>query len=168
MSGFTGRRSSGSTGRRGQGDMVFAWGPARAMLPLVGRVVDDLVRLHARLEELRGDAARLERRRLALGWPERARRYRLLEETKAAARELRSVRDELAGLGVTVLHEASGLVGFATVVNEREAFFSWRPGEEGLDFWNFAGDPARRPVPESWIKAPPPRRPGKGKSRSKA
>src|SRR5262249_9200384 len=109
----------------------------------------------------------LERGRLALTWPERARRYQLMEETSAAEKELLAMRAELEALNVTVLHEASGLIGFATIVNERPAFFSWRPGEGGLEFWNFAGDPMRRPVPEAWTKAPP-RRPGKGKSRSKA
>jgi hypothetical protein len=51
-------------------------------------------------------------------------------------------------------------------VNEREAFFSWRPGEDGLEFWNFAGDPVRRSVPEAWTKAPP-KRPAKGKNKSR-
>jgi hypothetical protein len=167
MSGFTGRRSTGAAERRGQGDRVFTWGSARAMLPLAGRIVADLVRLYARLEELRPETEQLESRRLALSWPERARRYQLQEEKAAADKELRAVRAELTALGVAVLHEASGLIGFATIVNEREAFFSWRPGEDGLEFWNFAGDPVRRSVPEAWTKAPP-KRPGKGKSRSKA
>jgi hypothetical protein len=146
--------------------MVFTWGTARAMLPLAERIVADLVRLHARLEELRPETELLERRRLTLAWPERARRYQLLEEQAAVEKERQAVRGELSGLGVKVLHEASGLIGFATIVNEREAFFSWRPGEEGLEFWNFVGDPVRRPVPEAWTKAPP-KRVGKGKSRSK-
>jgi hypothetical protein len=39
-------------------------------------------------------------------------------------------------------------------VNDRRAYFSWQPGEEGLLFWNYADDFTRRPVPESWTEAP--------------
>jgi hypothetical protein len=164
MSGFTEHRTPDASDQPG-GDVMFTWGAAQGMLPLVSRIVADLVRLEGHLSGLRPERERLDRKRHSLVWPERARRYQLGEAIAAAERELADVRGELEALTVEVLHPASGLVGFATVVNGRRAYFSWRPGEEGIGFWNFAGDPARRPVPAAWTQ-PPPKRPGKGKSRS--
>jgi hypothetical protein len=166
MSGFTGHRTPEAE-RPEEGGAVFTWGAAQAMLPLVARIADDLVRLCGRLDVLRPELAGLERSRHTLAWPERQRRYALHEEEASTGKELRAVQAELTDLGVVVLHGPSGLVGFPTIVNEQPAFFSWRPGEEGLTFWNFAGDPARRPVPEAWTQPPPEKRPGKGRPRSR-
>jgi hypothetical protein len=134
------------------------------MLPLVGRIAADVIRHHERLAQLRPERARLDRQRNHLDWPSRARRYQLDEEITAADRELRQTCAELEGLGVALLDEATGLVGFPTIVNDRRAFFSWRPGEDGPCFWSFAGDDARHHVPEGWTK-PPAERPKRNKSR---
>jgi hypothetical protein len=132
------------------------------MLPLVERIARDVVQHHERLGRLEPEYAHLEKNRRLLAWPARARRYQLEEEIAAANAELRGVLAELEALGVVMLDSALGLVGFPTLVNERRAFFSWRPGEESLLFWNYADDLTRRPVPESWTEAPrerPSRRP---------
>src|SRR3954452_21406645 len=163
MNGFTENRASGASERPGHNDLVLTWGASRAMLPLVGRIAADIVQHHARLSRLRPEQARLERHRHALAWPERSRRYQLQEEVAALEKELAAALAELEVLGVGLLHAPTGLVGFPTVVNDRRAYFSWQPGEEGLGFWNFAGDTIRRPVPSSWTK-PPRERPRKGKS----
>ena len=51
---------------------------------------------------------------------------------------------EMEILGVSLLDSAEGRVGFPTVVNGRKAFFSWRPGDDGVRHWHFAteGDDA--------------------------
>ncbi len=165
MSGFTGHQAPGASEGRGASGVVFTWETAQAMLPLVGQIVSDLVRLSARADELRPERELLEQHRRSLAWPARARRYRLEEEAAEVARDLRAVRDELEALDVQILHAASGLIGFPTIVNERPAYFSWRPGEERLAYWNFIGDPARRPVPEDWTQLP--RRAAKGRTRSR-
>lgn len=165
MSGFTGHHAPGASEGRGASGAVFTWESAQAMLPLVGQIVSDLVRLSAFAEELRPECELLERQRRTLDWPARARRYRLLEEAAAVARDQQAVRDELEGLDVQILHAASGMIGFPTIVNERPAYFSWRPGEERLAYWNFIGDPARRPVPEDWTR--PPLRQTRGRTRSR-
>jgi hypothetical protein len=123
------------------------------MLPLVQRIVADLVRHQECLARLRPERARLERNRLNLVWAERARRYEIDEEIAKVGNELRASRGELESLGVALLDGLAGLVGFPTIVNNRRAFFSWRPGEEGLSFWNFANDLNRRPVPVGWTNA---------------
>jgi hypothetical protein len=165
MSGFTGHQAPGASEGRGASGAVFTWETAQAMLPLVGQIVSDLVRHSARDEELRPERELLERQRRTLDWPARARRYRLEEEATEVARDLRAVREELEALEVQILHPASGLIGFPTIVNERPAYFSWRPGEEKLAWWNFIGDPARRPIPEDWTQLP--RRTTKGRTRSR-
>jgi hypothetical protein len=133
------------------------------MLPLVGRIARDIAGRHAQLARLRPEQARLERNRRTLAWPERARRYQLQEEVASAERELHDALAELEVLGVVLLDPAAGLVGFPTVVNDRRAFFSWQPGEAGLDFWNYAGDTVRRRVPEAWTAPPKPARKPRGK-----
>jgi hypothetical protein len=165
MNGFTERRAPG-TERPGQNDRVLTWGASHAMLPLVGRIAADVVRHQQRLARLQPERARLDRQRQTLDWPGRARRYQLQEEIAAAEADLRQTQAELEGLGVALLHAPSGLVGFPTVVNDRRAYFSWKPGEEVLAFWNYAGDTVRNPVPEAWTK-PPKARSRRGRSKPK-
>jgi len=163
MSGFTENRASGASERSEGEPVVLTWGAAGAMLPLVGRIAADEVRLHDRLGRIRPEKERLDRMRYTLAWPDRARRYALQEEADALLKELQAAGAELEALGVALLHGPTGLVGFPTVVNDRAAYFSWRPGEEKLAFWNYADDLVRRPVPVSWTR--PPR--GRGKSASR-
>ena len=164
MNGFTENRAPGASERPGRDERVLTWGASRAMLPLVGRIAADIVRHHDRLARLRPEQETLEERRRTLAWPERARRYQLQEEIASAEAELRKAVTELEALGVVLLDPATGLVGFPTIVNDRRAFFSWQPGEEGLHFWNYAGDRVRRQVPEAWTRPPRERAP-RGKPR---
>jgi hypothetical protein len=154
MSGFTGNRAPGASERPGAAEPVLTWGACRAMLPLVGRIAADVMHHHERLGRLRPEQTALEDQRRSLQWPQRARRYEVQEEIAAAEGELIGACAELERLGVVLLHGPSGLVGFPTVVNNRRAYFSWRPGEEGPGFWNFVGETIRHPVPESWTKPP--------------
>jgi hypothetical protein len=153
MNGFTERRASGSGRQPGPNDLVLTWEMSIAMLPLVRRIVADVLGHQERFARLRPEHDRLERNRLNLAWAERARRYELEEEMTALGKELAASRGELESLGIALLVDQTGLVGFPTIVNNRKAFFSWKPGEEGLAFWNFADDRRRRPVPASWTKA---------------
>ena len=165
MNGFTERRTSGSE-KPGLHDRVLTWGASHAMLPLVRRIAEDVVRHEERLAQLQPEMARLDRLRHTLDWPGRSRRYQLQEDRRTAENDLRQTHAELEGLGVAVLHGRSGLVGFPTVVNDRRAYFTWQPGEDTLAFWNYNGDSIRRPVPESWTK-PPKARSRRGKSKPK-
>jgi hypothetical protein len=167
MNGFTENRAPGAYERPGPHDLVLTWGASHAMLPLVGRIVADIMHGHEQLAQLRPEQERLDRQRHTLAWPERSRRYQVQEEITALETDLRKACTELESLGVAVLHGPSGLVGFPTIVNDRRAFFSWRPGEEDVVYWNFAGDPVRHAVPESWTKTPPAPRSRRGKSRRK-
>jgi len=164
MNGFTENRAPGASERPGHDERVLTWGASLAMLPLVGRIVQDVVAHQQRLGRLQREQDRLNRRRHTLAWPERARRYEIQEEKVFVENELRQVIGELEGLGVALLEPATGLVGFPSMVNDRRAFYSWKPGEDGLNVWNYSGDRIRRQVPEAWTQ-PPRERPPRSKRR---
>jgi hypothetical protein len=167
MSGFTENRASDASERSDGEPVVMTWGAAGAMLPLVSRIAADVVRLYGRLAQLRPEKERLDRLRHDLVWPERARRYALQEEEEHIVKEMQETSAELEVLGLALLHGPTGMIGFPTVVNDRPAYFSWRPGEEELAFWNYADDLVRRPVPPSWTRpAKGSERRGRGKSGS--
>src|SRR5262249_22500714 len=95
--------------------------------------------------------------RRTLDGPQRHRRYQVEDEIADAESEVRGLVGELEALGVALLDGSQGLVGFPTRVNDRPAYFSWMPGEDGLGYWNYAGDHNRRPVPHDWTQPPAPR-----------
>lgn len=166
MNGFTEPRASGASEQPGQGEQILTWGASQAMLPLVGRIVADIVAHHVRLMQLQPELQRLDQQRRILTWPQRSRRYAIQDELVSLDRALQENLAELTVLGVVLLDGSMGLIGFPTMVNDRKAFFSWKPGEASLDFWNFADEMVRHPVPESWTK-PVRENGGRGKSRPK-
>ena len=152
MNGFTEHQASGASEASNNHGAVLTWAAAQSMLPLVRRIVADIVQLGEHLARLRPEKARLDRQRLSLAWPERRRRYVLGEEIKLTEARLQEARAELDGLGVTLVDAEVGQVGFPTKVNKRPAFFSWLPGETALGYWQYAGDDQRRPVEADWTK----------------
>jgi hypothetical protein len=153
MSGSNETRASEAFEKRGSHDRVLTWTAANRMLPLVQRVVADVIDCQQRLALMHPEKDRLDRHRHDLSWPERSRRYHLDEEIASGERTLRAAIAELDGLGLTLLDIRNGRVGFPTMVNKRPAYFSWLPGEETLTFWQYADDEERRPIPASWTKS---------------
>src|SRR5581483_1290524 len=127
---------------------------ARRMLPLVRRIITDLLQHGRIVAELRPEQDRLDRARRTLAWPERARRYQIREEISTAERGFQETTAELDSLGVFLLDAEMGRVGFPTMVNDHRAFFSWRPGEDALGYWHFAGETVRRAIRASWARTP--------------
>jgi hypothetical protein len=123
------------------------------MLPLVRRIVDDLVSSRDRLRRLLPEMDCLDRRRRELAWPQRSRRYTLREQIADEEQNATQASTELDSLGLVLIDSELGQVGFPTMVNNRKAFFSWRPGEETVYFWHFADDADRRSIPVSWTKS---------------
>lgn len=121
-------------------------------LPLVQRIVVDILHDQQRLHELENEKTDLDRRRHHLSWPERSRRYRLAEEVSSIEDHLQETMEELDQLGVTLLDPDTGRIGFLTVVNGDRAYFSWRPLDVSVQFWHFADEGVRRPIPSSWYQ----------------
>ena len=126
------------------------------MLPLVRRIVDDLLLSQRSLSQLQPEEDRLHRVRRTLSWPERERRYAIQEELTQLDKSIKEALSEMDGLGVALLDADEGRIGFPTKVNGKLAFFSWQPGEETLRHWHFAQDGTLRTIPASWFE---PRRP---------
>ena len=150
MSGFTEYQASGASDLSGRPEAVFTWEQTEQMLPLVARIVTDIVNVVHRMEAIEPEKDRLDRHRNDLVWLERQRRYQLTEEMTRLVQDLQAARSELETLGIVLLDPESGLVGFPTLVNNQRAYFSWRSGEVGVEYWQFADGSRRRPVPEAW------------------
>jgi hypothetical protein len=122
------------------------------MLPLVQRIVDDILVNQKTLQRLQPEVESLDRNKRVLPWEQRQRRYAVQEEVARADSSLQDALSELRELGVVLLDSDEGRVGFPTVVNNRRAYFSWHVGEDGLHSWQFADENTTRPIPLSWLK----------------
>ena len=136
-------------------EVVLDLATARSMLPLVRRIVDDILQHRGALLQLGPEQERLDRQRRDLSWPQRQRRYQIHEEVALAEGHVQEAQAELAGLGLVLLDLDTGRVGFPTVVNGRHSYFSWQPGEASIYYWHFPDEAARRPIPQAWAKAAP-------------
>jgi hypothetical protein len=155
MNGFP-KRASNPSRSANRGGIVLDLPTVRKMLPLVRHVVADLLAVEQQMGTLLWEQEGLERNRRTLSWPERQRRYFLLDETTRLEQKRSDAVAELKVLGVQVIDAAHGRVGFPTIVNTKPAYFSWLPGEEDVSYWHFAGDTdRRRPIPASWAKEEP-------------
>ncbi len=150
MNGSTENRASDASEKSGRREVVLNLGTARRMLPLVGQIVLDVVELQRRHDRLVPEQEQLDRKRHSLDWPGRQRRYQVRDEAAEVESKLREAQGELEQLGVAMVEPREGRVGLPTVVNRHLAFFSWKPGEEGLRYWHFAGETVRRTIPASW------------------
>jgi|ERR1051325_3229955 hypothetical protein len=133
-------------------EVVLSLTTVYKMLPLVQQIASDIVQGHKTIVRLLPEEEVLDRKRHSLDWPERKRRYEIKEELAKADKELEVAHAELRDLGLVVLNELEGGIGFPTMVNNRRAFFSWRLGETSLQHWCFADEDAERPIPASWLK----------------
>lgn len=153
MSGFTEHQASDAGETAERRPVVLNLRTARRMLPLVRRIVDDILHHQRCLAVLGSEQDRLDRERRHLNWPLRQRRYQVHEEFAVAQHHLQDALAELEVLGVALVDADEGQVGLPTVVNGRLAFFSWKVGEAGLQHWHFPGDSQRRTIPATWNEA---------------
>jgi hypothetical protein len=152
MSESMGDTTSSASEKPERREKVLTLTTASNMLPLVRRIVSDVVISQQSLAKLEPEQLRLEQQRRTLSWPERMRRYEIQEELAALERTLGDALAEMEVLGIVLLQSAEGRVGFPTVVNGRKAFFSWQPGEDGVRHWHFATENALRLIPPSWLE----------------
>ena len=150
------KRASRPSRTHDRTEIVLDLPTASNMLPLVRQIVADMLDAEQNLGSLLWEQNGLERDRRDLSWPERQRRYFLLDEVARLEQRRKDMVSELKELGVQVLDTTHGRVGFPTIVNTKPAFFSWRPDENEVGFWHFAGDDdRRRPIPVNWTKQAP-------------
>jgi hypothetical protein len=150
MNGSKGNAAFNASEQPERRDVVLNLNTANRMLPLVQRVVEDILVSHQTIDRLQPEQDRLDRHKRDLVWQERERRYQVHEEVAAAERRLGEALEELSGLGLTMLDQNTGRIGFPTLVNDRKAYFSWVPGEAKLNYWQFAEEATARPIPAAW------------------
>ena len=102
MNGSKGYRASDAGEKDDRGEITFSLQTVHRMLPLVQRIVDDLLAHQNALNRLYPEEEALGRRKRNLDWPQRRRRYQLREEMERAEQSLQGAREELEELGVVV------------------------------------------------------------------
>ena len=152
MSGSKGFRTPDASDKPERGEVNLSLKTVQRMLPLVQRILDDILASQKAVLRLQPQEQSLDRQKRELTWPERQRRYQIKDEITLAETNLQDALGELRELGVVLLDTDQGRVGFPTLVNNRRAYFSWRAGEEGLHSWQFADEDLTRPIPSAWLK----------------
>lgn len=129
---------------------LFSVDEANKTLPLVRRIVEDVVRQHRLWREkileldLVASASRADEQR------ERA--EQLEREAQALAREIDGYQRELEDLGIQLKDRRQGLVDFPSEIGGRKVLLCWRLGEAEVQFWHdedagYAGRQPLQPTP---------------------
>ena len=129
---------------------TFTVDEANRTLPLVRRIVEDVVRQHRVWREkiLELDLVATSSRS---GEPH-DRAIRLEREAQALAREIDGYQRELDELGIQLKDRRLGLVDFPSDMSGRTVLLCWRLGEAEVQFWHdedagYAGRQPLQPVP---------------------
>jgi hypothetical protein len=130
-------------------EKIFTVEEANRTLPLVGRIVEDLVRDHAHWE----DKVREFELATVGASPDRpdAIADLLQIEAQRLARDIEGYIAELNELGVICKGMDTGLVDFRGLLDGREVFFCWKLGEPSVQYWHeldagFVGRQALNPL----------------------
>jgi hypothetical protein len=115
-------------------ERIFTVEEANRTLPLVGRIVDDLVRDHRIWE----DKVREFELATVGSSPEHpdAIAELLQIEAQRLAREIEGYIAELNALGVIVKGMDTGLVDFRGQIDGREVYYCWKLGEPSVMYWH--------------------------------
>lgn len=126
---------------------IYTVSQANRALPLVSRIVHDIVELYPRWRERVGEIEAIAGHAGGAGDPDRVRR--LEREAQEIAREIDGCIREISQLGLEYrLPLDSGLVDFPGEMNGRSVWLCWRLGEEAVEWWHEhdAGFAGRRPL----------------------
>jgi hypothetical protein len=125
---------------------LFTVDQANRTLPLVRRIVEDVVREHARHAEKLVELDILTSAAPS-GLPD-PRATALQREIQAIARELEAFDRELRGLGIQMKDPRMGLIDFPSNLDGRRVLLCWRLGEPSVQFWHdeSAGFAGRQPL----------------------
>jgi len=131
---------------------LFTVREAEATLPLVRRVVGDLLQAYPRWKEL---VARYELLTAPLR-AEEGESAEILELRDAAAREAERINDyllELEEIGCVFKGFEAGLVDYYALKEDRLIFLCWKMGEAGITHWHEvdAGFEGRRTIDETML-----------------
>ena len=122
---------------------------ANRTLPLVRRIVSDVVRDYWRWQEKVREYERIAAMRLAEEPNEEA--DRLEREAGQLARDIDGYLGEIRQLGVEMKGFDTGLVDFPAEIEGRPVLLCWQLGEESVQYWHeeHSGFAGRQPVPST-------------------
>lgn len=120
----------------------FSLAEANRALPLVRRIVRDIIATYRQVLAVRteADAYRATGRQRDFD--------KAQDDLYELVAELQSFLGELADIGVQLKDWNAGLVDFPAVHQGREVLLCWQPGEESIQFWHehYDGAAGRQPV----------------------
>jgi hypothetical protein len=125
---------------------LFTGDHANRTLPLVRRIVEDIVREHRRWQE-----AIVELDLLVSGvradMPD-PRATALEKEIQSIANEIDTFQGELESLGIQLKDRRIGLIDFPSELDGRRVLLCWRLGETSVQFWHdeSSGYAGRQPL----------------------
>lgn len=124
---------------------LFTVEEANRTLPLVRRIVEDIVQQHRQWRERILELDLLASTRAD---ETRTRAEELEREAQALAREIEGYKRELEELGMQLKDPRLGLVDFPSEMNGRAVLLSWRLGEPEVGFFHEvdAGYAGRQPL----------------------
>jgi hypothetical protein len=130
---------------------LFTVEQANRTLPLVRKIVEDVVRQHRQWRETILELDLVASTARADAPHERS--DQLEQQALAYARELDGYQKELEALGIQLKDRRIGLVDFPSELDGRRVLLCWRLGEPAVQFWHdedsgFAG---RRPLSPSLV-----------------
>jgi hypothetical protein len=152
MSGSRSYSTSDASEKPERTEVVLSLKTVQKMLPLVQRITSDILTNRRAILRLQPEEDRLDRQKRLLDWPQRQRRYQVKEELVMADRAAQEASAELHELGLLMLDDLIGRIGFPTLVNNRRAYFCWHPGDDSLQHWQFADEVVQRPIPDTCLK----------------
>jgi hypothetical protein len=117
---------------------VFTVDEANRTLPLVSRIVEDIVRDYARWRE-KVEAYELEVARTPRGGASEA-TARLEAEAQRLAGEIERYLEELSDLEIQFKGFDMGLIDFPAEVDGRRVYLCWRLGESRVEHWHEVAD----------------------------
>lgn len=127
----------------------FTLSEANRTLPLVKRIVADLLALYPNWREL-VDKYELVAAQAHPDWGESEEQLRLRGEIEAVARDIQEYLSELDEVGCVFKGFEPGLVDFHGKLEGRDIFWCWKIGEDRIEHWHEleAGYAGRKPVPQ--------------------
>jgi hypothetical protein len=113
---------------------LFTVEQANRTLPLVRKIIDDIVQQHRRWREA---ILELDLVASAPGADDpREHADRLEREAQALAREIDGYERELESLGITLKDRRLGLVDFPSEMAGRQVMLCWSQGETEVQYWH--------------------------------
>ena len=125
---------------------MFTVEQATATLPLVRKIVEDIVQQHRRWREAILELDLVASTARDDDPPDRA--AVLKRKVQTLARELDSYQRELDDLGILLTDRRLGLIDFPSEMNGRRVLLCWRLGEPEVQYWHEvdAGFAGRQPL----------------------